>query len=102
MKTCDRCQRANAKLQKVHATLHPIPVKGDAWCQVGMDLVGPLPETNKGHKYIMTITDYYTKWAEAAPIKDKTASSVADVLYSVSFLNTIHSFEHMSTVQLSL
>ena len=49
-----------------------------------MDLVGPLPETPRGQKYIMTITDYYTKWAEAAPLKDKTASSVADVLYSVS------------------
>ena len=50
-----------------------------------MDLVGPLPETLKGYKYIMTITDYYTKWAEAYPIMDKTALSVADVLYSVSF-----------------
>ena len=49
-----------------------------------MDLVGPLPETPRGHKYIMTVTDYFTKWAEAAALKDKTAVSVADVLYSVS------------------
>ena len=34
-----------------------------------MDLVGPLPETPRGHKYIMTLTDYYTKWAEAAALK---------------------------------
>ena len=33
----------------------------------------------------MTLTDNYTKWAEAAALKDKTASSVAGVLYSVSF-----------------
>ena len=65
--------------------LNPIQVKDDAWSQIGMDLVGPLPETLKGYKYIMTITDYYTKWAEAYPIMDKTALSVADVLYSVSF-----------------
>ena len=52
--------------------------------QIGMDLVGPLHKTPRGHKYIMTVTDYYTKWAEAAPLKDKTATSVADVLYSVS------------------
>ena len=50
-----------------------------------MDLVGSLPETPRGHKYIMTLTDYYTKWAEAAALKDKSASSVADVLYPVSF-----------------
>ena len=49
-----------------------------------MDLVGPLPETPRGHEYIMTVTDYYTKWAEAAALKVKTAVSVAEVLYSVS------------------
>ena len=85
MKTCDKCQRNNGKLQKQHAPLHPVPVKDEAWWQVGMDIVGPLPETPRGHKYVMTLTDYYTKWAEAAALKDKSASSVADVLYSVSF-----------------
>lgn len=65
--------------------LHPIPIKDEAWHQLGMDLVGPLPETAAGYKYIMTVTDYYIKWAEAAaPMKDKTTSSVADFLYTVS------------------
>ena len=63
-----------------------------------MDLIGPLPETLKGYKYIMTLTDYYTKWAEAHPIIDKTALSVADVLYYVShFINT-----HFSDIKLYL
>ncbi|XP_064397442.1 uncharacterized protein LOC135344196 isoform X2 [Halichondria panicea] len=38
-----------------------------------MDLVGPLPVTPAGNKFLMTITDYYTKWAVAAALKDKTA-----------------------------
>ena len=59
-----------------------------------MDLVGPLPETPRGHKYIMTVTDYYTKWAEAAALKDKTATSVADVLYSVSIYACKHACIH--------
>ena len=88
MKTCDKCQRNNGKLQKQHAPLHPVPVKEEAWWQVGMDLVGPLPETPK---YIMTLMDYYTKWAEASALKDKSASSVADVLYSVSSYQMLYS-----------
>ena len=80
--SCDLCQ--NHKLRKTAATLHPIPVKDEVWHQLDMDLAGPLPETAAGYKYIMTVTDYYTKWAEAAPMKDKTASSVADVSYSLS------------------
>ena len=75
---------AGTKLRKQHAPLHPIPVKDDAWYQVGIDLVCPLPETSRGHKYIMTITYHYTKWAEAFHLKYKTCSSVADILFSVS------------------
>lgn len=48
-----------------------------------MDLVGPLAVTPAGNKFLMTVTDYYTKWAVAAALKDKSASSVANVLYSV-------------------
>ena len=43
--SCDKCQRTNQKMKKEHATIHPVAVKEEAWFQVGMDLVGPLPET---------------------------------------------------------
>ena len=49
-----------------------------------MDLIGPMPETPKGNKYIVTLTDYFSKWAEAAPLKDKSAVGVAKFIYSVS------------------
>jgi len=38
-----------------------------------MDLIGPLPETPRGNKYIVVLTDYFSKWTEAAPLQDKTA-----------------------------
>ena len=50
-----------------------------------MDLIGLLPQTPRGYKYIITITDYFSKWAEAAPLTDKTAGNVAKFVYSVSF-----------------
>ena len=54
-------------------TLHPIPVAPQLWRQVGMDLIGPLTTTPRGNKYIITLTDYFSKWAEAAALPDKTA-----------------------------
>ena len=30
-----------------------------------MDILGPLPETEKGNNYILVIGDYFTKWKEA-------------------------------------
>ena len=72
--------------QKSSEVLHPIVVQPKVWCQVGMDLIGPMPETPRGNKYIITLTDYLSKWAEAAPLPDKTAAGVAKFIYSVSHL----------------
>ena len=55
--TCDQCQPNNKKLKKASGSLHPIPVPSKLWCQVGMDLIGPLPKTSRGNKYIVTLTD---------------------------------------------
>ena len=36
-----------------------------------IDLVGPLPETEKGNSHILVLTDHFSKWSEAydVPIK---------------------------------
>ena len=80
--SCDVCQKNNYKLWKPSGTLHPIPVIPKIWYQVGMDLIGPLTETPRGNKYIVTITDYFSKWAEAGPLPDKSAKGVAKFMYS--------------------
>ncbi len=56
------------------------------WAQVGMDLVSPLPLTPRRNRYIITLTDYFSKWAEAAALPDKSAHGVARFIYSVSAL----------------
>ena len=74
----------NKKLKTSTTELHPIPVKAQIWSQVGMDLIGPLTETPRSNKYIITLTDYFSKWAEAVALPDKSASGVARFTYSVS------------------
>ena len=49
----------------------------------GFIIVGSLPETPWGSKYIITATDYFSKWPEAAPLPDKTAVGVAEFLFSL-------------------
>ena len=46
--------------------------------------LGPLPETPCGNKFIVTLTGYFSEWAEAAPLPDKTALGVAKFIYSRS------------------
>ena len=51
--------------------------------QIGIDLVGPLPMTKNGNRYIITLVDYFSKWAEAEALPDKTAESVSSFLYKM-------------------
>ena len=52
---------------------------------IGIDFIGPLsPEADDGSHYILTLSDYFTKWVEAVPTADKTASGVAASLFKVN------------------
>ena len=44
------------------------------------DILGPLPETENGNKYVLLISNYFTKWVEAVATPDQTAVTVASVL----------------------
>ena len=45
-----------------------------------MDIVGPLPRTSRGNRYILTVVDHFTKHAEAYPLPDKETPTVARAL----------------------
>ncbi|XP_070704502.1 uncharacterized protein [Pempheris klunzingeri] len=49
----------------------------EPWQWLGLDVRGPLPQTLNGHKYILTVTDYYSKWVEAVPMQSCLPSDVA-------------------------
>ena len=52
---------------------------------MGMDVVGPIsPSSTRGHRFILAITDYFSKWAEAIPlVKVKTSNVVNFIKHHV-------------------
>ena len=42
-----------------------------------MDVLGPLPMTARGKKYILVMSDHFTKWVEAVPMPNQRAETVA-------------------------
>lgn len=46
--------------------------------RVALDLIGPLPLSHKGNKYVLIVSDYFTKWAEGYPIPDMETTTIVD------------------------
>ncbi|XP_027359296.1 uncharacterized protein LOC113867964 [Abrus precatorius] len=75
-KSCEECQKhgnvQHVPASELHSIIKPWPFRG--WA---LDLIGQIhsPST-KGHKYIFVAVDYFTKWAEAVPLKEITQSDV--------------------------
>ena len=53
---------------------------GHRWDRIAMDILDVCDPTPDGFRYILVIADYFSKWTEAFPIKNKCADTVADVL----------------------
>lgn len=81
VKQCDRCQR-NAAEKDIPDVLHPVKVVDKVWYLVGIDLIDAHNSTTKGNRYILTQTDYFTKYVEAVAIPSKSAEAVAQALYA--------------------
>jgi transposase InsO family protein len=75
--TCHACQARKRPVGKRRrAKMRTAPV-GNPLDRVAMDILGPLPLSDNGNRYVIVIMDYFTKWAEAVAIPDQTAITVA-------------------------
>ena len=79
IRSCEVCQAAKHRgtkgpqeRQRLHA--------GRPWQSVTVDLVGPMPETSKGNRWILVLVDHFTRWQDALAIPDATAPVVAATL----------------------
>ena len=79
IKTCEVCQVAKTGGNHATKSRHRL-YAGRPWQKLAVDLVGPMPETEKGNKWILVISDHFSRWQDAIAIPDATAPVVATTL----------------------
>ena len=76
---CPVCSANRQPKHKPKASLVDYRV-GHPMDRLGIDILGPLPQSNKGNVYILVIADYFTRWIEAYPLPNQTAETTANAL----------------------
>ena len=76
---CPTCQQKDLGRRK-RAPLGDMPRPLGAWHTVAVDVLGPLPQTRTGKKYVIVLTDYLTRFVLAIATKDQTAATTAQAL----------------------
>ncbi len=69
---CHTCGQVKPPAHPQGNAVGQMPVGGPL-DRLATDVLGPLPETKRGNRYILVVTDHFTRWVEIFPIPDQTA-----------------------------
>ena len=80
VRACQACQLFTGKQKLAALPLQPVIVEApfQHW---GLDFIGKFHEnSSNGYSWILTATDYFTKWVEAIPAKNATEKVIMDFI----------------------
>eukprot|EP00731_Ephydatia_muelleri_P014191 Em0007g1501a len=83
-KSCLTCATRKMTVPKRKAYLQSIQ-SGYPMQLVSIDILGPVPVTEEGNKYVLAAVDHFTRWVEAFPIRNQEATTVARKLVDELF-----------------
>ncbi|KAJ8952343.1 hypothetical protein NQ318_017237 [Aromia moschata] len=76
-KRCDLCSAKKGPKTRSRGKMVQY-LSGAPFERVAVDILGPLPVTDRGNKYLMVVMDYFSKWPEAVPLPNQEAETVAE------------------------
>ena len=79
-KKCQVCKKYVERENKITFPLHLVLVDGP-FHQWGLEIIGNItPNSSQLHKYILTMTNYFTRWTEDVPLKKVNENQVISFL----------------------
>ena len=77
--SCTDCASKKPPPTRNVGKMLPIPVPSEPFEVVAVDVIGPLPPTRLGNRYIVGFTCCLTRWVEAFAIPNQTALTLSEV-----------------------
>ena len=75
------CRKITKVINKNAAVSHPTPKEPfSVW---DVDLYGPLPCSPRGHRYLFTTNDMFSRFLYTKPLANKNALSVSEALFDL-------------------
>ena len=81
LKSCHKCQLRRRDDRPPPTLLSPLPLPTEPGQRVHADLFGPLKTSDKGKKFILCVTDAFTKYVELVALPNKEAHTVAEAIF---------------------
>ncbi|CDF40057.1 unnamed protein product [Chondrus crispus] len=81
VRMCPDCAKARINLRKHNSELKTFPPSGPLE-YIAIDILGELPRTPRGNRYLLVMTDRYSKLTRTVPLKRITAETVAQAFIS--------------------
>src|SRR5215469_9808659 len=82
--SCDVCQKTMPKGRVKKTPLGKMPLIDVPFKRIGIDLIGAInPPSEEGHKYILTVIDYATRYPEAKALKNIDMITIAEALLEI-------------------
>ena len=79
VQSCNLCQQFRHKNTPTSAPMQ-MHVVSKPWHTIGVDIMGPFPETFRRKKYLLVIVDYFTRWVELFALRQTTAMDIVPIL----------------------
>ena len=80
VRQCPSCLRYKPSQQQLPGKMQPSPIT-EPGHTVSTDIVGPLPRSTRGNRFLLVFQDRFTKWVQCRPVRSATAKSVTQALY---------------------
>ncbi|CAF2961342.1 unnamed protein product [Rotaria sp. Silwood2] len=82
--SCLNCRKNKPSRRKPDGHLQSIEPPRGVWERLAMDYVGPVPQSKSGKKYIIVLTDLFSKFVVTKAVYDNTSTTAARfLLYDV-------------------